>query len=180
MRIIAGNWRGSRLPVPDLPGLRPSGDRCRETLFSWLQPFLKGAVCVDLFAGSGSLGMEAASRGASRVILIEKLNQAAVILNQNVSRLKAANVEVISMDAIEWLHQCDAQSLDLVFVDPPFGLKLETRALELLTVHDCVKSGGHVYLEIAESEAVIDPGPDWQVSREKVLGDVRMLLLRKN
>jgi 16S rRNA (guanine966-N2)-methyltransferase len=179
VRIIAGDWRGSRLPVPDLPGLRPSGDRCREMLFNWLQTRLPGAYCVDLFAGSGALGMEAASRGAGRVILIEKLSQAAAILQRSIDRLEAVNVELISADAIEWLHACEPQILDIAFIDPPFGLSLESRALELIELHDCMKPGGYVYVETASSAPVLNPGPAWQIKREKVLGDVRMLLLKK-
>jgi len=179
VRIIAGNWRGSRLPIPDLPGLRPSGDRCREILFSWLQAHIRGAVCVDLFSGSGALGMEAASRGAALVILIEKQRRAAEILQENATRLKAENTRIVATDAIQWLHQCAAQSLDVAFIDPPFGLQLETRALELITSGDCIKSGGHVYLETAATAAITVPGPAWEISREKVLGEVRMLLLKK-
>lgn len=179
MRIIGGEWRGSRLPIPDLPGLRPSGDRCRETLFSWLQPFIHSAVCVDLFAGSGALGMEAASRGAEQVILIEKLTQAARILQSNVERLNADHVSVIATDAVQWLHDCQTHSVDIAFIDPPFGQHLETRAFELITVRDCVRPGGHVYIETAGSAPMFSPGPGWEIAREKMLGEVRMLLLKK-
>jgi 16S rRNA (guanine966-N2)-methyltransferase len=179
VRIIAGDWRGSRLPVPDLPGLRPSGDRCRETLFSWLQPLLHDAVCVDLFAGSGALGMEAASRGARRVMLVEKLRQAAVILQENVDRLGAGQVEVIISDALQWLHDMPPHSLDIAFIDPPFGLGLESRALELLHIRDGMKHGGCVYVETARSASVPLPGPGWELAREKVIGDVKMLLFKK-
>lgn len=180
MRIIGGEWRGSRLPVPDLPGLRPSGDRCRETLFNWLQPSILGSICVDLFAGSGSLGMEAASRGAKEVILIEKHNPAARILQENIARLDARNVKVIAIDALQWLHGCAAASLDIVFVDPPFGTQLETRALELIEIRNCVRPGGFVYVETARDKTLAGPRPGWEVAREKVIGEVRMLLLEKN
>lgn len=179
VRIIGGEWRGSKLPVPDLPGLRPSGDRCRETLFNWLQPHIRGAVCVDLFAGSGSLGMEAASRGAKDVTLVEKLNMAAVILQENVRRLDARNVSVIAMDALQWLHGSAARSLDIAFVDPPFGLHLESRALELIDVRKCIRPGGFVYVETARDMALSGPRAGWEVAKEKVIGDVRMLLLKK-
>jgi len=124
VRIIGGKWRGRRLPVRDLPGLRPSGDRSRETLFNWLQAHVHGAVCVDLFAGSGALGLEAASRGAAKVILVEKLSVAALDLRDVLLALKADQVTVVESDALQWLQSCPAQSLDIAFVDPPFGLHL--------------------------------------------------------
>jgi 16S rRNA (guanine966-N2)-methyltransferase len=179
VRIIGGEWRGRRLPVPDLPGLRPSGDRCRETLFNWLQAHIRGATCVDLFAGSGSLGMEAASRGAEEVILIEKLNLAARILRENIARMDAENVKVIAIDALQWLHGCAAASLDIAFVDPPFGTQLESRALELINVRNCIRPGGFVYVETARDMSLVGPRPGWEVAKEKVIGDVRMVLLKK-
>jgi len=178
VRIIAGNWRGSKLPIADLPGLRPTGDRCRETLFNWLQPLIRGAVCVDLFAGSGALGMEAASRGARRVVLVEKNAQAARVLQENADRLNGSQVEVIVGDALSWLKEQPPQSVDVVFIDPPFGLLLESSALELLQFGEVVKRGGFVYVETARSEAGQLPGPGWELAREKIIGEVRMQLLR--
>jgi 16S rRNA (guanine966-N2)-methyltransferase len=180
VRIIGGDWRGSRLPIPDLPGLRPSGDRCREILFNWLQADVYGAVCVDLFAGSGALGMEAASRGAAEVILVEKLIIAARILQDNLQRLDSKKVSVVSTDALQWLHDCPAGSLDMAFIDPPFGQQLESRALELISLRDCVKPGGYVYIETSSSAPNLVPGPGWETSNEKLLGEVRMLLLKKS
>jgi 16S rRNA (guanine966-N2)-methyltransferase len=179
VRIIGGKWRGTRLRVRDLPGLRPSGDRSRETLFNWLQMHLRGAECVDLFAGSGVLGLEAASRGAARVTLLEKSKPAADEIRESLTRLKAEQVELIQGDAIAWLAQCEPQSLDIVFIDPPFGAGLETRALELLVGRHCMREGGFVYLETAHDSPALAPGPDWEILREQVRGDVRMRLLKK-
>jgi 16S rRNA (guanine966-N2)-methyltransferase len=179
VRIIGGEWRGRRLPVPDLPGLRPSGDRCRETLFNWLQPHIRGVVCVDLFAGSGSLGMEAASRGAAEVILVEKLNLAAGILRENIRRLDAENVSVVAIDALQWLHGCAVGSLDIAFIDPPFGLNLETRTMELINIRNCIRQGGFVYIETTRNMTLSGPRPGWEIAKEKVIGEVRMLLLKK-
>ncbi len=120
VRIIGGKWRGRRLPVRDLPGLRPSGDRSRETLFNWLQASVEGAVCVDLFAGSGALGLEAASRGAAEVVLVEKLRAAVSDLRAVLLALKADQVTVIESDALQWLGSCPPQSVDIAFIDPPF------------------------------------------------------------
>jgi len=180
VRIIGGKWRGTRLRVRDLPGLRPSGDRGRETLFNWLQMHLRGAQCADLFAGSGVLGLEAASRGAARVTLLEKSRPAAAEIRESLARLKADQVELIEGDAIAWLAQCEPGSLDIVFMDPPFGEGLETRALELLTARNSVRKGGFVYLETALDAPAPAPGPDWEIAREQVMGDVRMRLLKKN
>jgi len=179
VRVIGGEWRGRRLPVPDLPGLRPSGDRSRETLFNWLQAHVRGAVCVDLFAGSGALGLEAASRGAAEVTLVEKLSMAARDLRDTLSALKADQVTVVEADALHWLQSCPAQSLDIAFVDPPFGLHLETRVLELIRERDCIRTGGLVYIETARETTAIVPGPGWETARDKTIGDVRLLLLKK-
>ena len=179
VRIIGGTWRGRKLPVRDLPGLRPSGDRCRETLFNWLQADIHGAVCVDLFAGSGALGLEAASRGAAEVILVEKLSVAAQDLRGVLLVLEADQVTVVEANAMQWLGSRPAHSLDIAFVDPPFGLHLETRALELIRDGDCIRPGGFIYIEIARDAAVPAPGPGWETAREKIMGDVRLLLLKK-
>ena len=179
VRIIGGQWRGTRLPVPDLPGLRPSGDRSRETLFNWLQMHIQGARCVDLFAGSGVLGLEAASRGAAEVILVEKSRQATLDLRASLKRLNAKQLEVIETDAIAWLALCDPQSMDIVFIDPPFGTGLEVRSLELLTAGDCVSPGGFVYIETAREAPAITPARGWEIAKEKTLGEVRMQLLKK-
>lgn len=180
MRIIGGKWRGTRLPVPDLPGLRPSGDRSRETLFNWLQGDLHGACCVDLFAGSGVLGLEAASRGAAAVTLIESSRAAVSAINESVQKLDSELVQVVQGDAIKWLDQCEPQSMDIVFIDPPFSSGLESSAIELLTTRDCVKKGGLAYIETARESAPLKLRPGWETSREKLLGDVRMQLLKKN
>ncbi len=179
VRIIGGEWRGRRIPVRDLPELRPSGDRCRETLFNWLQAHVRGAVCADLFAGSGALGLEAASRGAAEVVLVEKLGVAARDLRDVLLVLKADQVTVVEADALQWLQSCPAQSLDIAFVDPPFGLHLDTRALELIRVRDCIRTGGFVYVETARDATEIVPGPGWETAREKTVGEVRLLLLKK-
>ncbi len=179
VRIIGGEWRGSRLPVPDLPGLRPSGDRGRETLFNWLQMHIRGSRCADLFAGSGVLGLEAASRGAAEVTLIEKSKRAAGILRESVQRLGARHVQVLETDACTWLDGCESQTLDIVFIDPPFGSGLELRVLELLSQRNCLAHGGCAYLETARETPAPEPGPGWEVVREKTLGDVRMQLFKK-
>lgn len=179
VRIISGKWRGRRLPVPELPGLRPSSDRGRETLFNWLQLSIRGARCVDLFAGSGVLGLEAASRGAARVVLVEKSKTAARGIRESLSKLQADNVELLEDDAIRFLSVCEPGSIDVVFIDPPFGSGLETRALELLEAGACVSSGGFAYVETPRDTPLSLPAPGWEMARETVIGDVRLRLLKK-
>ena len=183
VRIIGGRWRGRRLPVPDLPDLRPSGDRSRETLFNWLAPYLHGANCADLFAGTGVLGLEAASRGAASVVLLEMAAPAAKAISANISLLQGnaplGAVSVVQGDALHWLQSCAPGGLDLVFVDPPFGSGLDVGALELLASGECLSEDGLVYLETPRQGVDSTPGAGWEIVKEKVLGDVRMLLLKK-
>ena len=179
VRLIAGDWRGSRLPVPDLPGLRPSGDRSREILFNWLQPHIWKSKCVDLFAGSGALGLEAASRGAGHVTLVEMNGQAADVLKEAVNRLGAEQVEVFHGDALKWLNGVPAQSVDIAFVDPPFDSGLESTVLESLDARNVIVAGGFVYVETARSNAIALPGLGWTVAKEKRVGEVSMVLLEK-
>jgi 16S rRNA (guanine966-N2)-methyltransferase len=179
VRIIGGQWRGRRLPVPDIEGLRPSGDRCRETLFNWLQPFLRNARCVDLFAGTGVLGLEAVSRGAAHAVLVEKSRVAATMLRQSVEMLGAAQVSVVASDGLAWLAHQPASSIDMVFVDPPFALCMAEKVFAGLMQSESLRPGGLVYLESAAPEAAPLTGPGWELVKEKRLGEVRMQLFRR-
>jgi 16S rRNA (guanine966-N2)-methyltransferase len=179
VRIIAGDWRGRRLPVPDLAGLRPSGDRSRETLFNWLQAYLRGARCLDLYAGTGVLGLEAVSRGAASAVLVENNRAAAAQLRENVKLLAADQVSVVQADALPWLEGQAGDSFDLVFVDPPFGQGQATAALQALQAGHQLRAGGLVYLETARSEAIPPPSAGWEILKENTLGEVRLQLLQK-
>lgn len=179
VRIIGGEWRGRRLPVIDLPGLRPSGDRCRETLFNWLQAHVPGADCADLFAGSGVLGLEAASRGAGSVVLVEKNSAVVASLERSVDILRALTVRVVQSDALAWLSGSAAGSLDIVFVDPPFDEGLGPKVVAAMEESDCLRAGGFAYFETAADGPAVLPPPDWSAFREKTLGSVRMQLFRR-
>lgn len=179
VRLIGGAWRGRRLPVPDLPGLRPSGDRCRETLFNWLQPYLSGARCVDLFAGSGALGFEAASRGAAHVDLVEIAPLAISALAGARAELDARQVEIHRANALDWIGALDADAVDIVFVDPPFDSSLAVQTLQKLQRTGVVAPGGFVYVEAAARLPELVMQPPFEPWREKVLGDVRMRLFRE-
>ncbi|MDX2428522.1 MAG: 16S rRNA (guanine(966)-N(2))-methyltransferase RsmD [Xanthomonadales bacterium] len=178
VRIIGGDWRGRRLPVADVPGLRPSGDRCRETLFNWLQPWILDADCVDLFAGTGALGFEAASRGAASVLMIEKHPRAQEVLGQSIEQLQAVQVNLHRGGAMSMIEEFKPDSFDIVFVDPPFDSNLTALVLERLDKTGCVRRGGFVYVE-SPAQHAISPPEDWRVWRDQQLGDVRMQLFRR-
>ena len=178
VRIIAGQWRGRRLPVIDVPGLRPSGDRCRETLFNWLQAYLPGAVCVDLYAGSGALGLEAASRGASAVTLVDSNAQVIRHLKKSVELLNASQVQVHHGDAQKWLEMQPVNSLDLIFVDPPFSEHIHEFVIRKIEQSGILKVGGFVYLESSALQAATITPSGWSCWREKLMGDVRLQVFR--
>jgi 16S rRNA (guanine966-N2)-methyltransferase len=184
VRIIGGEWRGRRLPVVDLPGLRPSGDRARETLFNWLQPFIRGARCVDLFAGTGVLGLEAVSRGAAEVTLVENTPLAVQALRAALVKLEVpgakAGVHLAETDALKWLQTRESLTLDIVFIDPPFSSRLETQAMTLLVDRNLVSEGGLVYIETSRNTPPFHPGLGWEILKDQSIGEVRMLLLKKN
>jgi 16S rRNA (guanine966-N2)-methyltransferase len=120
VRIIGGRWRGRKLSFPDSDGLRPTGDRIRETLFNWLMPVLPGANCLDLFAGSGALGFEALSRGAASCVMVERNPLVVRSLQESVQVLGADGANLVSADGLEWIKTSNGQ-FDIVFIDPPFG-----------------------------------------------------------
>jgi 16S rRNA (guanine966-N2)-methyltransferase len=178
VRIIAGNWRGRRLDVADVPGLRPSGDRSRETLFNWLQPWIAEANCADLFAGTGALGFEAASRGAASVLMVEKHALARAYLRKSIEQLQATQVTLVAGGALSQIEKLATESFDLVFVDPPFDSNLGGLVLDRLDTQGCVRPGGFVYVESPASAEISLPD-DWSNWRDKTIGDVRMQLFRR-
>ncbi len=144
VRIIGGQYRRRLLDFPDSTGLRPTPDRVRETLFNWLGQDLPGWRCLDLFAGSGALGFEAASRGAGRVIMIERDSKAISALEKNRTVLGASQVDILRADALAWLAN-SRETFDLIFVDPPFDSDLAATVLADLARH--LKCGAHAYVE---------------------------------
>ncbi len=176
VRIIAGRWRGTRLQVPKLAGLRPSGDRTRETLFNWLQAWLPGAHCLDLFAGSGALGFEAASRGASRVLLVDSQAAAIQAIEATRKRLAAVDTEAIEADALLWLANC-GECFDIIFVDPPFADNLHQQAIDLVLGHGVLKPGGWLYVEVPTGTELTPPA-QLVINKEQRIGDVQLYLFR--
>ena len=177
VRIIAGQWRGTRLPVPDRPGLRPTSDRVRETLFNWLQPVLPGARVLDLFAGSGALGLEAASRGAAHVQLVEADGALAQSLADAAARLDAqGRVAVRRGDALAFLGEDAGEPWDIAFVDPPFAAGLWPAVLALLPAR--LAADAWMYVESPAGHAPQLPA-DWALHRESATRDVRYALYRR-
>ncbi|MCU0936039.1 MAG: 16S rRNA (guanine(966)-N(2))-methyltransferase RsmD [Gammaproteobacteria bacterium] len=178
VRIVGGRWRGRRLPVPDLPGLRPTPDRVRETLFNWLSPIIEGAACLDLFAGSGALGLEAASRGAARVVLVDENERVVAGLRELVAALGGAGVEVQRAEALAWLRR-GAGPFDVAFLDPPFHRGLIAPACALIEQRGLLAPGGYAYLEAGEALTAETLPAGWEVVRSGRAGDVRYHLARR-
>lgn len=180
VRIIAGQWRGRKLAVADVDGLRPTGDRVRETLFNWLQPLVGGSRCLDLFAGSGALGFEALSRQAASATFVEPDARAYAVLQQSaeVLGITKRHGRLVQRTAEQFLA-ANSESFDIVFVDPPFGDALQWDILTLLA-DSHVADNGHVYVESPTSQAMPESLPGgFCVHKEKVFGDVHARLLAR-
>ncbi len=174
IRIIAGEWRGRKLQVPDKPGLRPTPDRVRETLFNWLNMHLPGSHCLDLFAGSGALGIEAASRGAKQVLLVEKERDIVQGLRQQLATF-APDIKILCADALKFLKETP-ETFDIVFLDPPFGHNLVPACCTLLG--NCLSPQSLIYIETERSLGEPDLPTSWQIIRQKMVGQVAVFLAK--
>lgn len=172
LRIIGGRWRGRKLSFPDVAGLRPTGDRIRETLFNWLAPELPGARCLDIFAGSGALGIEALSRGAAVVTLLERDRAAAASLRSNLALLASEAGKVVEADALAWLQRGNSdEPFDIVFIDPPFAGGMWTGVLEALQQGGWLAEQASVYIESPADYSLVLPA-SWTLHRDKRAGSV--------
>jgi len=173
LRIIGGVWRHRKVTFPAVEGLRPTPDRIRETLFNWLQPIIEGACCLDLFAGSGVLGMEALSRGASTVVMVEHNGQLISHIRGQLEQLGATPVQapLIHSDALSYLRG-PAQPFDIVFVDAPFQSELLAASCRLLDEGAWLLPGARVYLETAMTTEPVAIPPRWRVLKHKRAGQV--------
>jgi len=171
VRIVGGRWRGRKIRFPPVPGLRPSPDRVRETLFNWLAPVIHGARCLDLFAGSGALGFEALSRGAARAVLVERDRSAVGQLRDSAAALGADAAEVVEGDALAWLDRTPG-GFDIVFLDPPFTSGLLPEAIVRLGRPGVLAPEARVYMECALADGPPALPPGWALHRSGRAGDV--------
>lgn len=181
IRIIGGQWRSRQIAFPDRPGLRPTPNRVRETLFNWLQFDIPGSRCLDLFAGSGALGFEAASRGAKEVLMVEQDSQVCRALHENVLQLKAAQVKIVQADVFRYLAEQQTGIFDIVFLDPPFGLDFGAQACQWLCEKGGLAKTAKVYVETEVGSDLLSKIPgQWELLKNKTAGDVSYFLFVVN
>ncbi|HEY3588820.1 MAG TPA: 16S rRNA (guanine(966)-N(2))-methyltransferase [Buttiauxella sp.] len=178
IRIIGGQWRGRKLPVPDSPGLRPTTDRVRETLFNWLAPSMVDATVLDCFAGSGALGLEALSRYAARATLLEMDRNVSQQLQKNLVTLKATNAQVVNANTLNFLAQ-PGEPHTIVFVDPPFRKGLLDETLALLESNGWLADEALIYVESEVENGMPAVPASWSLHREKVAGQVAYRLFSR-
>ena len=177
LRIIGGKWKGRKLAIAEVDGLRPTGDRIRETLFNWLMADIPGADCLDTFSGSGALGLEALSRGASSATLIELNPLAARQLTAHLEQLQCQNGNLLKTDALAYLQQPASQQFGVVFLDPPFQLELWQPVIQALDAGNWLKEDAWIYVESPRRQALHTPS-HWSLYREKTAGDVSYRLFQ--
>jgi 16S rRNA (guanine966-N2)-methyltransferase len=180
VRIIGGAWRGRRVHFPDMPALRPTPDRVRETLFNWLQHSLAATRCLDLFAGSGALGLEALSRGAAEVVFVEQFPAAARTLQEQLVRLGGdGKGRVMEMGAARFLRT-PGKPFDIVFLDPPFGKNALAEYVPMLDSGNWLTPSSLVYLENERNAGLPQLPAHWEVLKSKSAGEVGYHLARIN
>jgi len=176
LRIVAGNWRSRLLQIADVPGLRPTSERIRETLFNWLAARIHGARCLDLCAGTGALGLEALSRGAAELVFVERSPLALGALKSNIEMLGGANAEVLQADARDYLGASCVKPFDIVFLDPPFAADLYDELCRLLAAQRWLADDARIYIEMDKSQPEPNIPGGWQVLKNKTAGNVRYML----
>ena len=176
LRIIAGRWRGRKLSFAPVPGLRPTPDRVRETLFNWLGPCIQGARCLDLFAGSGALGIEAASRGAAEVVMVDDDPVVVATLREQLQKLEFSDALLVQQDVNSWLKG-KAEPFDIVFLDPPFRENRLPSCIDLLEDNGWLAAGARAYIE-AERTYTPELPNTWELYRSKNTGQVGYHLAR--
>lgn len=178
LRIIGGEWRSRRLPIADVTGLRPTPDRVRETLFNWLQFEVHGANCLDLFAGSGALGLEALSRGAALCSFVEKNPKAFAQLTENIATLKTNKAKLYPTDALQFIRQTPPQPFDIIFLDPPFRQALLTQSLEQLCQGHWLRPDAWIYAEHETELTMMWEAFPLRIHRQTKAGQVTSVLLQ--
>ena len=178
IRIIAGEWRSRQLLFEDTPELRPTPARVRETLFNWLQQDVIGSRCLDLYAGTGALGFEAASRGAKSVFIVESNAQACRLIKENTVKLSANQIKIILSDVFRFLAG-DVSQFDLVFLDPPFGKNMAQQTCQWLEDKGWLASRAKVYVEVENKLVLEGMPPNWKQLKSKKAGDVSYYLFER-
>lgn len=176
IRLISGKYRGRKLPVLMADGLRPTTDRVKETVFNWLMPYIQDRICLDCFAGAGSLGFEAASRGAKAVTLLELNKNAVAQLQSNKLTLKADNIDIHKADSLNYLKSAN-EKFDLVFIDPPFNKGLADKTIQLLEP-EWLTEDALIYVEVEQNGLITIP-ESWQLLKEKQTGQVYYRLYQR-
>jgi 16S rRNA (guanine966-N2)-methyltransferase len=179
VRIIGGALRGRKIYFPELPGLRPTPNRVRETLFNWLAPYIQDACCLDLFAGSGALGFEALSRGARYCLLLDSSKEIVESLIENRSRLGVSHFDIFQ-STFPYPTSFLKDNFNMVFIDPPFYKGYVQLAIEWLQNCQCLLSEALIYIESASDEQVITLPENWQLLKDKKAGHVRYSLIKVN
>lgn len=177
LRIVAGKWRSRLLDIADEPGLRPTSERVRETLFNWLAPLIEGSRCLDLFAGTGALGIEALSRGATSVVFVDSSRRVIKAIENSTRELQAAGVAIHCADAMDYLRGAVPGSFDIVFVDPPFADDRLEEVCRQIDEHDILAPGGRIYLEQDRAKPETPLPGRWRMLRNKTAGNVRFMLI---
>ena len=178
LRIVAGIWRSRLLEIADVPGLRPTAERIRETVFNWLTPHLAGARCLDLFAGTGALGLEALSRGAAEAVFVETSPLAASTLQKNIAALEATEATVRRADAVNYVQHPGTDQFDIIFLDPPFADDLHGNLCKLLNESSILAADALVYIEEDRAKPEVALPPNWQTLKTKSAGNVRYSLVK--
>ena len=179
IRIIGGEWRSRKLTVPDAPGLRPTPDRVRETLFNWLASYIGGARVLDAFTGSGALFLEALSRGASSGIALDLNTEAINNLRRNLELLDCDSAEVLRADALQYLSNTAERGFDIVLLDPPFHQDLLLTACQLLESNNWLNERAWIYTESEQAPSSLGVPNTWRLHREKHTGQVYYALWQK-
>lgn len=175
LRIIAGKWRSRKIPVLEgVAGLRPTPDRVRETVFNWLTPHIVGARCLDLFAGTGIMGFEALSRGASHVVMVDVSSKVTNHLAKMAQLLGAKDLEIQQSDALQWLQQ-ELQNyppFDIIFLDPPFHQNWVEKLMPAITVGKVIEKTGYIYIEIEKETKEVPLPKNYKLMKHKIAGAV--------
>ena len=180
LRIIGGKWRGRKISFQSKDGLRPTKDVVRETLFNWIEPYISGAKCLDLFCGTGSLGLEALSRGASYCDFVDKCRLNTKTLMFNLQTINAGNRAKVHNQLVNKFLSCSKKSYDIIFIDPPFKSNLLSQTCKTLSSNQLIEPGGSIYMEFSVTIPPDEIPLNWNIHRKKRSGSVKYCLYHQS